>query len=376
MTLDAYDLGIIADDLTGACDVAACFAPQLGAVGVAVSLDYESAVGEYPEVINTQSRLQNCESARNLLCRAGSGLISKRVVFKKIDAGLRGPVGAELAGLLEGLNRSGKKWNCIVAPAIPSIGRTTRGGIQYDQGVPINQGALSCDPHSPPASADIRQVIRQTGGGEFLVADAESSEDLERIVDTHLREECVVFAGSLGLAKALAGRLRGHYRVVEAGPPAQRPVLACGSRHPQSSRQMEQAQRGGWRVLGFDPSLRRFDAAIETDWQGPLLVRILPGEAAGSASLSGTILALFVEALASLRERLQADGLAVIGGETAYQLLHRLGAKRLYVFERQAEVIASSRIAGGVTDGCRFVSKGGSVGPDDAACQMLSLLTS
>jgi uncharacterized protein YgbK (DUF1537 family) len=68
--------------------------------------------------------------------------------------------------------------------------------------------------------------------------------------------------------------------------------------------------------------------------------------------------------------------LGVIGGETAYQLLRRLGARRLEVFECRAEVIASSRIAGGAMDGCRFVSKGGSVGWDDAACRMISLLTS
>lgn len=376
MTLDAYDLGIIADDLTGACDVAACFAPQLGSVEVAVSLDCESAGGECPQVINTQSRLENCESARDLLCRVGSALASKRVVFKKIDAGLRGPVGAELTGLLAGVSRSGKKWSCVVAPAIPSIGRTTRGGVQYDQGIPIDQGALINDPHSPPASADIRQIIKQTGGGEFLVADAESSEDLDRIVDTHLAEERVVFAGSLGLARALAGRLRGNYRSVVAGPPARRPILACGSRHPLSSKQVEQAQRGGIRILGFDPAQRRFDAAIERDWSGPLLVRILPGEDPNSAPVSGTLLASFVEALGSLQEQLHPDGWAVIGGETAYQLLRRLGARCLEVLERKAEVIASSRIVGGVMDGCRFVSKGGSVGPDDAASQMLSLLTS
>jgi uncharacterized protein YgbK (DUF1537 family) len=376
MTLDSYDLGIVADDLTGACDVAACFAPQLGSVGVAVSLDSESAAGQSPQVINTQSRLQDCESARDLLCRVGSVLFSKRVVFKKIDAGLRGPVGAELAGLLEGLNRSGKKWNCVVAPAIPSIGRTTRGGVQYDHGIPIHQGALSHDPHSPPASADIRQVIRQTGGGDFLVADAESSEDLERIVDAHLTGECVVFAGSLGLARALAGRLHGNYRRVDPGPPAERPILVCGSRHPQSTRQVEHAQRAGIPVLGYDPSLRRFGAAMEFEGKGPLLVRILPGEASGTASASGTLLTSFIAALAALRARLQPDGLAVVGGETAHQLLRRLRAQCLEVFEHRAEVIALSRIAGGLMDGCRLVTKGGSVGPDDAACQMLSLLTS
>jgi uncharacterized protein YgbK (DUF1537 family) len=94
-----------------------------------------------------------------------------------------------------------------------------------------------------------------------------------------------------------------------------------------------------------------------------------------SAQLSGALRESFVDALGSLQERLHTDGLAVIGGETAYQLLRRLGARRLEVFQQKAEVIACSRIAGGVMDGCRFVSKGGSVGPDDAACQMLSLLT-
>ena len=33
------DLGFVADDLTGACDVAACFAPTAGPVGVCLSID-------------------------------------------------------------------------------------------------------------------------------------------------------------------------------------------------------------------------------------------------------------------------------------------------------------------------------------------------
>ena len=69
----------------------------------------------------------------------GTALAGKRIVFKKIDTGLRGPIGAELAGLLEGLRNSGNDWSCVVAPAAPSIGRTTRDGMQYENGTPIDE---------------------------------------------------------------------------------------------------------------------------------------------------------------------------------------------------------------------------------------------
>ena len=52
------------------------------------------------------------------------------------------------------------------------------------------------------------------------------------------------------------------------------------------------------------------------------------------------------------------DGLGIVGGETAYHVLERLGARRLEVFQRQAEVIACSRIVDGVMDGRRFVMQG------------------
>lgn len=376
MTLDCHDLGIIADDLTGACDVAASFAAQLGPVGVAVAPNLKEAPDEDVRVINTQSRLWGADTARNCLQNVGSALIFKKVIFKKMDAGLRGPVGAELAGLLAGLSRSGSTWECVVAPAIPSIGRTTRGGIQYDRGVPIHQGGLRHDPHSPQTSADIRQIIEQTGGGNYRVADAENSEDLERIINEYLERGRVVFAGSLGLARALAGRVHARERSVQDGARAHRPMLVSGSRHPLAARQMEQVQSGGNRVVHFNPIERSFGDAVDFCSTEPVFVDINPGGGREANEAPEALLTTFVEATARLRERFNSDGLAVIGGETAYQLLVRLGARRLHVFRSQDEVIAISKISGGAMDGCRFVSKGGSVGSMDAACQMLSVLTS
>ena len=194
-------------------------------------------------------------------------------------------------------------------------------------------------------------------------------------VDTHLAKGRVVFAGSLGLALALASRLKGLPRSLEMVLPARRPILIYRSRHPQSTCQLERARREGVRSLSFEPAVLRLDETIGRDWNGPLLIRILPAELSASNRSPGTILPSFLNAHCSFLERIKPDGLGVIGGETAYRILQRLGAQRLEVLQRQAEVIACSRIVGAVMDGCRFVCKGGSVGPVDAVSQMLSVIT-
>ena len=386
LTVD--ELGVIADDLTGACDVAGCFSTKSGSVRVSLGADADStAAGPASagtgadsaglstfQVFNTQSRSLDGASARELLRRAGALLGSKRVILKKIDTYLRGPVGAEMAGLLEGLNGSGGPWTCVVAPAIPAIGRTTIGGVQYDHGIRIDARATSCA-GSDIVSADVRSVIEQTGGGHCRVADAETEEDLERLMETYLGQGNVVFVGSLGLAMALVTQLPPSGRRSDPGPPARCPILVCGSRHPLSHSQIEHAKGGGVRNLGFDPALMDFRETINPHANAPILISILPSRPSGSAHSPELILDRFVAACCALMARVKPDGLGVIGGETAYYLLRSLAAQHLEVFDRQAEVIACSRVIGGVMNGHRLVCKGGSVGPEDSVHRMFALLT-
>ena len=375
--LQIADMGVVADDLTGACDVAACFAAQVGPVVVALTPDGSSGDdGPDLRVINTQSRLGDPQAARQTLRRVGKRLAGKQVVFKKIDTGLRGPIGAELEGLLEGLKQSGGDWSCIVAPAAPSIGRTTCDGVQYDNGLPIDKGALSRDPSAPPLSANVRAAIERTGRVDCQVCDARDQADLQRIVDTHLGSRRVVFAGSLGLALALADRLAAAARTPRALSPVRRPMIVCGSCHPRSVRQVEQARGRGIAILTFDPVKMRFDAATEPSRDEVVLARILPPDAGTKLGSSRQITTAFIAALCPLLERIKPDGLGIVGGETAYHLLRLLEASGLEVYQRRAEVIACARISGGSLGGCPLVCKGGSVGPEDAVLQILSLLTS
>ena len=88
-------------------------------------------------MINTQTRLLSAQDSYEILKSIGSRLAEKKIIFKKIDTALRGQVGAELQGLLDGVGEKTGSWEIIVAPAIPKIGKTTRDGLQYDDGVPI-----------------------------------------------------------------------------------------------------------------------------------------------------------------------------------------------------------------------------------------------
>jgi uncharacterized protein YgbK (DUF1537 family) len=84
----------------------------------------------------------------------------------------------------------------------------------------------------------------------------------------------------------------------------------------------------------------------------------------------------FLAALGPLLERLNPDGLGIIGGETAYHVLRRLGVSRLQVVGRRNEVISCGTAWDGLLRNRPFAMKGGSVGPDDAVIMMVAYLRS
>ena len=226
--LSVADLGVVADDLTGACDVAAAFAAAAGSVRVHVRPGprRESRRDDLV-VVNTQSRLLRPAQARAVAERVGQELVGERVIFVKVDSALRGAVGALLEGLLQAVGRR----KVVVAPAIPRIGRTTRGGIQYDCGTPIDKTAFADDPVSPIRSARLAQLLGRTGNPACEIRDAETDEDLREIVRDALTCPQIVLVGSLGLADALTEELDRIPARSGAAPLARssrRPLIVCG----------------------------------------------------------------------------------------------------------------------------------------------------
>ena len=92
--------GLIADDLTGACDAAVQFA--LAGFGTIVSLRAGGELGSIAEMTAISTATRD-EPARDKV-RAACRLMSRhgiRVLFKKTDSTLRGNVGAEIQTVME-----------------------------------------------------------------------------------------------------------------------------------------------------------------------------------------------------------------------------------------------------------------------------------
>jgi D-threonate/D-erythronate kinase len=218
-------IGVVGDDLTGACDSAAPFL-RAGAVRVALWPHLEPGPADACFAISTETRGDASEEEARTRTRAAVSRLLERgasLVYKKVDSRLRGHVRPELEGVLEA-------WpgGVLLAPALPAEGRVTRGGRQL----------------TGLEEVDLRRLVE--GLDRVQVADAESDEDLDRLAAAAVAERLLP-AGSAGLAAALARRLPEGPRG-EPWPPVRRPLVLAGSKTEVTAEQLERAAAAGWEV--------------------------------------------------------------------------------------------------------------------------------
>lgn len=230
-------IGMIADDLTGANDSGV----QLVKKGLRSSVIFDlnplaaEQISNGAIVIDTDSRAISKEHSYEAVKKASFFLKDHGYthIYKKVDSTLRGNIGIEIKAIDDTFDPD----FCIIAPAFPRIGRTTRDGIHYLNGVPISETEISRDPKSPVTESSICELLnKQVGekvglvktteldndieswkqeltkwkeqGVKWLVFDALEDEHLERIAE-HVSKITtnVVWVGSAGLAEYLPDKL-------------------------------------------------------------------------------------------------------------------------------------------------------------------------
>ena len=257
-------IGVVADDLTGAAEVAG--------VGVRFGLEARLFRGRAQAcaadllVVDADSRCRTADVAETRARDAAASLValSPMAVFKKTDSVLRGHVRRELQAVRDvtGSHR------VILLPANPSLGRTIRNGRYAVNGVALDRTTFADDPEHPARTADVRALYAGADVSEvhMLSADDPLPETGTVIGNVATCGDVSAWAARLGTSDlpaggsdffaALLGRL-GHrptLDVVAAG--VSRPFLVVsGSASASSRAAVRRWQAAGVAVCGMPDEL-------------------------------------------------------------------------------------------------------------------------
>jgi uncharacterized protein YgbK (DUF1537 family) len=392
---------VVADDLTGACDIAAALLPWGGPVVVEAYAGADAPADVALWVRNTQSRALPVGEARRAVREALAGAAAEDVVvLKKIDTALRGHVGAELEAAIDVVGAE----EGFVLPAIPAVGRTTVGGVQLFDGIPMHATAFAADPLHPVSESEVAvhverasrrrcrtlplDDVRSAGrlaaaiargrleGCTTFACDAATDADLAGALEVLLeRPRPAVLAGSLGLGRALRRRL-------EVAPGAPAPsvrwgstagaLVLVGSTHPSARRQSDVIAAPGavYELSAGEDAERTGVRAAATLARGAVAVLRTPAEI--EAGEGARWLTAMGRAVVSCVGSCRPGAMALVGGETAHAALRALGQPGIRVLAGLEPLVVGGELVGGALAGMPVVTKGGSSGDARALTRALA----
>jgi uncharacterized protein YgbK (DUF1537 family) len=388
---------IIADDLTGALDVAGPFASRGHRTWVVVDeAKCDPTVLQGAEVVSINSASRHLAPALAAECiRRISGRLcspDSEVSIKKIDSTLRGNVAAETLAMMHTTGRP----NAILAPAFPAQGRTFVDGIVYVNGVPLSRTGFARDALSPPPLQPLDAVFRSAapsarvfkvspdgpfelaGRGEgqrIFIVDGQSEADLRRTVEA-LRQrlsDCVV-VGSAGIAAAVA------QVCMPSRPARQRPfasgqlLVVVGSRAERSAAQVDALSREeGVKIYAAPNGQLAPLAAYASD--APTIVVRATSAAGGQEGNAEEVAASLARHTAQLLHSRPIGALVATGGDTAIAILHVLAQSALEVMGDLLPGIPYCRLE---VDGrpVWLITKAGGFGMRDTFIELARLLHS
>ena len=419
-------LGCIADDYTGASDLANTLTraglrtvQTIGVPADDLALPEVDAV-----VVSLKSRsieaglaVTRSRAAEAWLRGRGAGHILFKIcsTFDSTDAGNIGPV-------MDALRADSKDNIVLVTPAFPETGRTVYQGNLFVGSVPLNESPLKDHPLNPMHDSNLVRVLaRQSktkvglvdlatlsrgteavraklaelarAGIGAAIVDAVFDRDLEAIGQVALDHRLSVGASGigLGLARALAAGKAKSAAVNAATSAAIGGPAAClaGSCSQATLRQIASAEKE-MPVLHLDPervSAGKDEAQRALAWAkerlgtGPILIASssTPEEVAALQSRHGRDAAghAIEQAMADLAEGLVRSGvhrLVVAGGETSGAVVDRLGIPGFLVGAEIAAGVPVLRAVGAGKDEMVLALKSGNFGGPEFFSDALALM--
>lgn len=329
----------LADDLSGALEVAAAFY-QAGRKSIVIwSEDGWAACGP-DDVIGFDTETRNSAPT---VAAAGvtkalqeAGARGRKLLFKKIDSTMRGPVAAELAAVAAALPGT----TVLFTPANPHAGRTVRDGVLLVQGVPVAQTDFGRDPVMPVKESSILGAVPAGTAGRVIPLDVATDADFVRAIEQRERAGGPWMAvGSGALARVLVPRLvrpDSSRSAASAALPASPGgvLLVGGSAHPlnrtQAARLTAQHQVPVHEINPAVPDLAATDAISSLRTSGAASLLVVP-RGTGASFDSAQVLRSVTAVATRVVQETGVRRLMVTGGETAKALCDAWGIRALRV---------------------------------------------
>lgn len=397
---------IIADDFTGANDTGV----QLRKRGLATEVLFAGRpiVGTSSVVIDTESRTVLPEVAEKSVRSALEEVDFSqfKYVMKKIDSSIRGNIVAETKAVCDCFNPE----MIVCAPALPVLGRTTVDGVQHLNGVRILDTEIAKDPINPvvddnlvdllssicddkvvlKTEAEVKSEGFNLEDGKAFVCDAESNEDLDKIVEAAIKTgKKVLYMGTAGIAGSL----------INVESPVRPAFGVVASVSSVTNKQMQYCAKVGITLIkvsigkvliGEVKEADLLDAAIASLKQGK--DTILLTDTAYNRSALQESLAVFkqlglgaIEAGEKVRnlmgtlalgvlEKVDVSGVFLSGGDTALGVMKQLDADGSQILSEALPGIPIIRVRGGKINGLKLSTKAGAYGTEGAVAFVIRKL--
>jgi uncharacterized protein YgbK (DUF1537 family) len=408
-------LGCIADDYTGASDLAntltRCGLRTVQTIGVPAA---DLALPEVDAVVvSLKSRsidaglaVSRSRSAERWLRERGAGHVLFKIcsTFDSTDAGNIGPV-------MDALRADSGDAIVLVTPAFPETGRTVYMGNLFVGSVPLNESPLKDHPLNPMRDSNLVRVLaRQSqtkiglvdlgvvaGGPDAVrahlaglagkgfgaaIIDAVFASDLETIGTVALGHRLSVGASGigLGLARALvaSGWIKANAPDAIAGAAVGGPAACLAGSCSQATLQQIASAEADMPVLHLDPEqvvAGKDEARRALAWardrlkDGPVLIASssTPDQVAALQARHGrdAVGHAIEQALADIAEGLVQSGvrrLVVAGGETSGAVVDRLGIPGFLVGAEIAAGVPVLRAVGAKGGAMLLALKSGNFG--------------
>lgn len=392
--LISNNIGVIADDLTGANDTGLQFHKHGCNTQIVLDLNAQILNEHITQswAISTESRnipsMEAFEAVENATKYLKEHL-NIEYFYKKIDSTIRGNIAREALAMLNVLG-----WDAaVILPAFPNEHRITVGGYHLLKGMPVERTELARDPYSPIYESHIPTLLKKQlsedeqdivglielgtvikGAGPVLIAlnkfinegkklivvDAVSSIDIEQtILATAKSNFQILPCGSAAMAQALSNIWLPEmkYQNIQKTLPVLPKLVISGSATELTASQIDKLEEDDDFTNTYFISLKIEDImAGVTDEIADRVVANLGGEnivtvhssdiAINPEALSDSLLlqgitkerfiSMITNYLAELTRRVLEKReviLIALGGETSYKCCRAIGSDVLQIFD-------------------------------------------